>query len=144
VLGLNKTYPNSKEARRVYELLGMKPLHFAEHTDKISIIIGKRRWINAENIKKVEEATKKKVVVIRKGEEEGLLTALYNAERAFLGIGVLQEIDYLRRTLKVLTPVSEDIAIAAIGKVKLDKNMKELPAFEEENRPECGVFSKIL
>jgi polynucleotide 5'-kinase involved in rRNA processing len=121
----------------------MKPLHFSEQTDRISIIIGKRRWINAENLKKIEEATKKKVVVIRKGEEEGLVTALHNGERKFLGIGIIQEIEYLRKTLKILTPVSQDIAIAVIGRVKLDKNMKEIPFIGEENQ-EYKAFSKLL
>jgi polynucleotide 5'-hydroxyl-kinase GRC3/NOL9 len=143
LLGLSKTYQNAKMARIIYELLGMKPLHFAEQSDRISIIVGKRRWINAENLKKIEEATKKKVVVIRKGEEEGLLAALCNVERKFLGIGVVQEIEYLRKTLKILTPVSKDVATAVIGKVKLDKNMKEIPPISEENQSEFEAFSKL-
>jgi polynucleotide 5'-hydroxyl-kinase GRC3/NOL9 len=144
LFGLNKSYQDSRGARKIYELLGMRPLHFTELSDRISIIIGKRRWINAENLKKVEEATKKKVVVIRKGEEEGLLTALYNVEGRFLGIGIIQEIEYLRKTLKILTPVSHDVAMAVIGKVKLDKNMKEIPFFGEENQSELKTFSKLF
>lgn len=143
LFGLSRTHQNQGLARKIYELLGMKPLHFSEQTDRISIIIGKRRWINAENLKKIEEATKKKVVVIRKGEEEGLVTALHNGERKFLGIGIIQEIEYLRKTLKILTPVSQDIAIAVIGRVKLDKNMKEIPFIGEENQ-EYKAFSKLL
>jgi polynucleotide 5'-hydroxyl-kinase GRC3/NOL9 len=143
LFGLSRTHQNPALARKIYESLGMKPLHFSEQTDRISIIIGKRRWINAENLKKIEEATKKKVVVIRKGEEEGLLTALHNGEGKFLGIGIIQEIEYLRKTLKILTPVSQDIAIAVIGRVKLDKNMKEIPFLDEENQ-EFKAFSKLL
>ena len=143
LLGLSTAYENARMARRIYELLGMKPLHFAEQSDRISIIVGKRRWINAEGLKKVEEATRKKVVVIRKGEEEGLLTALCSAEGKFLGIGVIQEIEYLRKTLKILTPVSQEVAIAVIGKVKLDKNMKEIPLISEENQTEFKTFSQL-
>jgi polynucleotide 5'-hydroxyl-kinase GRC3/NOL9 len=144
LFGLNQMHPNTREAGRIYDLLGMKPLHFAERGDRISIIIGKRRWINTENLKKVEEATKKKVIVIRKGEEEGLLTALYNDEGRFLGIGVLQEIEYLRKTIKILTPVSKKIAIAIIGKVRLDKNLKEIPVFGEETQSEFSALSKLF
>jgi polynucleotide 5'-hydroxyl-kinase GRC3/NOL9 len=143
LFGLSRGRQNGKGARRIYDLLGMKPLQFMEQTDRISIIIGKRRWINAENLKRIEEETKKKVVIIRKGEEEGLLTALYNGDGRFLGIGVIQEIEYLRRTLKILTPVSQDVAMAVIGKVKLDKNMKEIPFFGEENQSEFKAFSKL-
>ncbi|MGA9387750.1 MAG: Clp1/GlmU family protein [Candidatus Bathyarchaeia archaeon] len=143
LFGLSRGRQNGKVARRIYDLLGMKPLQFMEQSDRISIIIGKRRWINAENLKRIEEETKKKVVIFRKGEEEGLLTALYNGDGRFLGIGVIQEIEYLRRTLKILTPVSQDAATAVIGKVKLDKNMKEIPFFGEENQSEFKAFSKL-
>ncbi len=143
LFGLSKTYQNPAIAGKIYNLLGMKPLHFVEQTDRISVIIGKRRWINADNLKKVEEEMKKKVVVIRKGEEEGLLIALHNGEGRFLGIGVIQEIEYLRKNLKILTPVSQDVAMAVIGKVKLDKNMKEIPLFGEENQSELKAFSRL-
>jgi polynucleotide 5'-hydroxyl-kinase GRC3/NOL9 len=141
--GLSKAHENARTGRRIFELLGMKPLHFAEQSDRISIIIGRRRWINTENLKKVEEATGKKVVVVRKGEEEGLLTALCNSKGKFLGIGIVQEIEYLRKTLKILTPVSQEVTAAVIGKVKLDKNMKEIPLLSEENQSELKAFSKV-
>ena len=120
-----------RQARKIYELLGMKPIHFAELRDKFCIIIGGRRWINPEAIKKVEEFTRKKVVVVREGEEQGLLTALYDSERQFLGIGVLREINYKRRTVKVYTAISKDISIIATGRVKLDKNLREIAVLEE-------------
>jgi polynucleotide 5'-hydroxyl-kinase GRC3/NOL9 len=129
-----RTSENTEQARKIHELLGMKTLHFVELKDRICIIIGRRHWINGNSIKKVEEFTKKKVAVIRKGEEEGLLMALYNTERTFLGIGVLQEVDYARKTLRILTPVAKEISIVTLGKAKLDKNLKEIPALGEENQ----------
>jgi polynucleotide 5'-hydroxyl-kinase GRC3/NOL9 len=131
-LGLSATHENMKQAKRVYDFLGMKPLHFAELKDKVSIVVGRSRWISEERIRKLEEIMGKKIVVIRKGEEEGLLVALYNNDKKFLGIGVIREIDYSRKTLKIFTPVSEGISIVALGKVKLDKNLKETPAFLEK------------
>jgi len=144
LFGLSGTYENTKQARKMYELLGMKPLHFAELKDRICIVIGRRRWISEDNIKKAEEVAKKKIVVIRKGEEEGLLMASYNAERKFLGIGILQEVDYTRKTLKIFTPVAKEIAIVALGKVKLDKNLREIPAFIEENQSEFSEIRKLF
>jgi len=134
LFGLSRMNENNRQTKKIYELLGMKPLHLAELKDKICIIIGKRRWINNDNIKRVEEFTKKKVVILRKGEEEGLLMALYNVKRKFLGIGILHEIDYSRKTLKIFTPVSKEIAIVSLGKVKLDKNLKETPFPTEKNQ----------
>jgi len=133
VFGLNGGQPNPRAATKIYALLGMKPLHYVESKDRVSVIIGKTRWIGAENLKKAEEFTKKKVTIIRKGEEEGILLGLYDAKRKFKGIGVLQEIDYLRKTLKILTPVSKDIAIIAMGKLKLDRSLKEIQNPQDEN-----------
>jgi polynucleotide 5'-hydroxyl-kinase GRC3/NOL9 len=144
LFGLSGTYENTKQARKMYELLGMKPLHFAELKDRICIVIGRRRWISEDNIKKAEEVAKKKIVVIRKGEEEGLLMASYNAERKFLGIGILQEVDYTRKTLKIFTPVAKEISIVALGKVKLDKNLREIPASIEENQSEFSEIRKLF
>jgi polynucleotide 5'-hydroxyl-kinase GRC3/NOL9 len=140
---LNKSHMNARDARKIYELLGMKPLHIAELSGKLNVIIGRRRWISSDNIKKVEEFTKKKVVVTRKGDEEGLLAAMYNDKRKFLGVGIVQEIDYIRRTVKVCTPVSEEVAVLALGKVKLDKNMKEIPIVEE-NHIDFASFKELF
>jgi polynucleotide 5'-hydroxyl-kinase GRC3/NOL9 len=132
LLGLDRALGNARYARKLYELLGMKPLHFAELPEKICIVVGRGRGINKDNIKKIEEFAKKKAIVIRKGEESGLLTALYDQKRKFLGIGILHEVDFVRKTLKIYTPVSENVSAVAFGKVKLDKNMKEIPVFAEE------------
>jgi len=140
--GLSKSRTLTRQARKVTELLGMKPLHVAELTDRINIIIGRKRWINPDNLKKVQEHSKKRIVLTRKGEEEGLLVGLHNGSRRFLGIGVVQEIDYVRKTMKVLTPVSEEVSIVVLGKVRLDKNMKEIPP--EENNVDFASFKKLF
>jgi polynucleotide 5'-hydroxyl-kinase GRC3/NOL9 len=139
---LGATWGNVKRTRMIYEFLGMKPLHMAESKDKISIIIGKSRWIEEENLKKIEDFSKKKIVVIHKGEEEGLLMALYDAEKKFLGIGILQGVDYKRQILKILTPVSKEISIVAFGKVKLDSNFKESPVSTEVT--DVSAFGRLF
>jgi len=137
-----KARMSARQASRVYELLGMKPLLLSEMRDRVCVIIGRRRWIDSDNVRKVEDYVKKKVVVTRKGEEEGLLAGVYDSNRKFLGIGVLQAIDYLRKSLKISTPVSGDICVLALGKVRLDKNMKEVPMVEEEDETESSSLKK--
>jgi polynucleotide 5'-hydroxyl-kinase GRC3/NOL9 len=78
----------------------------------------------------IEEKT---VSSIRQGEEGGLLLGLYAAQRKFLGIGILREVDSVKKTLKVLTSVSAKPSIIALGKVRLDENLKEAPTFLGEN-----------
>jgi polynucleotide 5'-hydroxyl-kinase GRC3/NOL9 len=140
LLDICKTRTNARQASRAYGLLGMKPLHLSELGDKVCVVIGKRSRIDVDNIKKLEEYTNKKVVVARKGEEEGLLAGLYDSKRKFLGIGVLEEIDYMRKTVKISTPVSGDIGILALGTIKLDKNMKEIPVTQQENEMDFMSF----
>lgn len=136
ILVPGKNFGNKRKEKEIYDLLGMRPLHLAELTDKICVIIGRNRWIKPESIKRTEETLRKNVVVIFKGEEEGLLLALYNDERKFLGIGVLREIDYRRKVLKILTPVSSGISTVIFGRVKLDENLKEIasPMMEESGK----------
>ncbi|MEM2104916.1 MAG: Clp1/GlmU family protein [Candidatus Bathyarchaeia archaeon] len=143
LLNLSRISEKSKRAGIIYDLLGMKPLHFVELKDKIYVVIGRGKWINDENVKKVEQFIEKRVEIIRKGQEEGALTALYNSERKFLGIGVLQEVDYIRKTLKILTPVSKEIATIVVGKVKLDKNLKETPFFENESQQNYTFIQRL-
>jgi polynucleotide 5'-hydroxyl-kinase GRC3/NOL9 len=144
LFGLSRLHENFRQATKIYELLGMKPLHFAELQDRICIVIGRTRWINSENIKKVEEFAKKRVVLTHKGEEEGVFTALYNVKKKFLGVGVVQEIDFTRKILKISTPVSDEISVVAMGKVKLDKNLKEIPGFEERNQMDFASSMKLF
>jgi polynucleotide 5'-hydroxyl-kinase GRC3/NOL9 len=75
----------------------------------------------------------KTVWQIRQGEERGLLLGLYDAQRKFLGIGILREVDAVRKTLRFLTSVSANPSIIAIGKVRLDENLKEASRFLGEN-----------
>jgi polynucleotide 5'-kinase involved in rRNA processing len=126
------TRENFRQVEKICHLLGAKPLHFAELQDEVCIVTGERLWIDTDAIKRVEEFTNKKVVVVRKGEEQGLLAALYDAERRFLGIGVVREIDYRRKVVKIYTPISREVSIVAIGRVRLDKDLREIPVFAEE------------
>ncbi len=75
----------------------------------------------------------KTALPIRQSEERGLLLGLYDAQRKFLGIGILLEVDSVRKTLKVLTSVSAKPSSVAFGKVRLGENLKEAPTFLGEN-----------
>ncbi|MBC7129736.1 hypothetical protein H5T51_00760, partial [Candidatus Bathyarchaeota archaeon] len=125
-------FNNSKQLEKISRVLGVKPIHFAETAEEISIVIGKGKWVDAEKIKELEDILGKKIDVRVKGQEEGLIVALYNGADEFLGIGVISEIDYRKKIIKILTPVSEQFSKVIVGKVKLDKNFKEVPASMEK------------
>jgi len=65
-------------------------------------------------------------IVVRKGDEEGLLVALHDVNESFLGIGVVEGVDYERRVIRVYTPVHEDVASLHLGHVKLDRKGREI------------------
>jgi polynucleotide 5'-hydroxyl-kinase GRC3/NOL9 len=58
--------------------------------------------------------------------ERGVLVGLYGSEGKFLGIGVLREINQIRRVLKVQTAVSTKPSRIVIGKVCLDEKLREI------------------
>jgi len=78
----------------------------------------------------IEEKT---ALPIKQDEEGRLLLGLYDGQRKFLGIGILREVDSVRKALKVLTSVSAKPSIIAFGKVRLDENLREVPTFLGEN-----------
>ena len=51
---------------------------------------------------------------------------LEDEEDQFLGVGILDGVDYKRRTLKIYTPVSEKVSKMCFGQIKLDKNCREI------------------
>ena len=58
--------------------------------------------------------------------EKGLLVGLYGSENKFLGIGVLREINRMRKALKVQTAISAKPKRLVFGKVLLNEKLQEI------------------
>ena len=43
-----------------------------------------------------------------------------------MGIGILQDVDYKRKNLKIYTPVNQKVGSLSFGQIKLNKNLKEI------------------
>lgn len=125
--------PSRERMRQIESILGVKPWYCEETQKTLIIVLGKNKWVPEENIIKLEEAIKKRIKVFREGEESGLLVSLRDINGRFLGIGILQGIDYRRRAIKIYTPVNKGIHTIRIGQVKLDREGKELGI--------CTIFS---
>lgn len=87
-------------------------------------------WVKIENFE--QAGLGKNAMVKPNGNEKGLLVALYDGEKRFLGIGIIREINYTRKIMKVFTPVSNGISTVMLGKVRLDKNLKEIASVPTE------------
>ncbi len=118
--------PQAERIEEIKELLGTIPVYCEENPTTLFIVLRRNIWIDEELIRKVEESFEKWVRVIRDGEEEGLLVGLHDDKGVFLGIGVLDGIDYRRRVMKVYTPVTEKVSSIRVGQTKLDKRGREI------------------
>jgi polynucleotide 5'-kinase involved in rRNA processing len=63
---------------------------------------------------------------VGRNEMEGLLVGLHNSRR-LVGIGVLRGVDCARENLKIFTNISTMPSCIVLGKMRLDKNLKEVP-----------------
>ena len=107
-------------------LLGARFVYSEESVDTILIVLKQSETVTEKQIKDAEEHFVKRVQVIHEGDEEGLLVGLKDEEANFLGIGILREVDYKRKTLKVYTSVSKKPHMLCFGQIKLNKNFREI------------------
>jgi polynucleotide 5'-hydroxyl-kinase GRC3/NOL9 len=115
-----------KRLETLSNLLRTRPVYSEETVDAILVVLKKSKAVTEEHIKAVEEYFGKRAKVIREGDETGLLVGLKDEEDKFLGIGILHEVDYKRKTLKVYTPVSEKPYTLCFGQIKLNKHFREI------------------
>jgi len=118
--------PSRESMNKVVEHLGTTPIYCEETQASIFIVLSREQWADEEIAKTLEGTIKKKVKIVSEGDEKGLLVALYNEDAHFLGIGIIEEIDYERRVLKVYTRVKTEVASIHIGQIKLDRAGREL------------------
>lgn len=118
--------PTVEHMKQIEECLGISPIYCEETPTNIFIVLRKTQWVDEEQIRKIEESLGRKAVVITDGNEEGLLVGLQDELGSFLGIGVLLEVHYRRRVMKVYTPVSENVSTICVGQIKLSKNGREI------------------
>jgi len=118
--------PSMTRIKRIEELLGATPLYCEETPNFVFIVLDKKQWVDEELAKDLEQKLNRKVRVVREGDEEGLLVALHDSNENFLGIGILEGIDYERRVVRVYTPVREGVSSLHLGRVKLDRKGREI------------------
>ncbi len=121
-----ETHHNIQQLRELQNALGVRIFHYEENRDKISVVIGKSQWIEEERVLKFEETTNKRLEILREGFEEGFLVALEDARNSFLGIGVIRGVNYKRKTIKIYTPVTGEIATVHVGQIRLDRELREI------------------
>lgn len=118
--------PSRELCRKIEDELQTQFLYCEEMPEFVFIVLNKDQWLDEELIEVFEQKLRRKVKAVREGSEEGLLVALHDEKEGFLGIGIVEGIDYVRRTIRVYTPVRKNVASLSLGRVKLDKTGHEL------------------
>ncbi len=118
--------PSRNHMNKIVDHIGTTPLYCEETPSSIFIALSKEQWADEEIANALEEALNKKVKIIWEGDEEGLLVGLHDEGGTFLGIGIIEQLDYSRRALKVYTNVKKSIALIHVGRVKLGKSGREI------------------
>jgi polynucleotide 5'-hydroxyl-kinase GRC3/NOL9 len=68
----------------------------------------------------------KSAIPKRQEPEKGMLVGIYGSKNKFLGIGVLREINSVRKALKVQTSISDTPKRLVLGKVFLNMKLQEI------------------
>ncbi|PVX25993.1 MAG: hypothetical protein CW691_02855 [Candidatus Bathyarchaeum sp.] len=114
-----------KRLETLSNMLRTRPIYSEESVDGILAVLKRSETVTEKQLKDVEDYFRKRVKVIYEGDEAGLLVGLEDEENNFLGIGVLREVDYKRKAMKIYTPVSKKVSTLCFGQIKLNKNFKE-------------------
>lgn len=101
-------------------------LVYGEETPNGLLLVLNRRLVSEDVVKRVFENFSRPVNIVWKGSERGLIVGLYDRDGRFLSIGVLEEIDYRRRVLKVRTSCQQAVGFMKLGCVRLMESWKEV------------------
>ncbi len=124
---LGSTFPYTPpEVSKVLAELGVKPLYVGAGADLLVLVVPRDERRVREIREKLKEWGVGKVVrVIREGDERGLIVGLYDSAGSFLGLGLVQEIDYRRGFIRILSKAEGDVALIKLGRIKLDEKFSE-------------------
>ncbi len=119
-------YPTDRAPRKIAEILKFQPIMYRESSNIIWIVLERSQKLDLGRLREIEAVFNKKVKIVQQGDEEGAIVGMQNAENKFLGLGVIDEIDYSQKVLKIRTPVSQEVATIQIGNVQLDSAYREI------------------
>jgi polynucleotide 5'-kinase involved in rRNA processing len=107
-------------------MLGVMPVYSEESISAVFVILRRGIIVAEKNVKTVEDYFSKRLKLVWEGDENGLLVGLKDEENHFFGIGILHDVDYNRKNLKIYTPVTQKVSSVSFGQIKLSKNLKEI------------------
>jgi len=122
----------SKEGLEKYSKeLGLDLIYGEESRDSLFLVSKEP----VEEKAKIEEEVaekhgKEEVTITWPGEERGLIVGLLGPDLSYLGLGLIREIDYLKKVVELLTPVEGSINVIQVGLIKLDEDFREVAKYD--------------
>jgi polynucleotide 5'-hydroxyl-kinase GRC3/NOL9 len=122
----------SKESLEKYSKeLGLDLIYGEESRDSLFLVSKEP----VEEKAKIEEEVaekhgKEEVTITWPGEERGLIVGLLGPDLSYLGLGLIREIDYLKKVVELLTPVEGSINVIQVGLIKLDEDFREVAKYD--------------
>lgn len=127
---LGSGFPIPQDEIKQYEFLIGMPIVYGESSfDSILLIV--KGSITLEHRLQLEETIRKEtgkeeVIILPQGFERNLLAGLFSPQGVFLGLGLIREINFYKRTIEIFTPVEDEIGLMIIGHVKISEDGKEI------------------
>jgi len=110
------------------EMLGINIIHAEETPDRLLIVTERPLKGSVAKAKELSMKFEKKVDIIYKGFEKGIVVGLWDKSGRFLGIGVVDDIDYKNKQIRVLTSIRDDseVGMIQLGQIRIDENGREI------------------
>ncbi|RLE89076.1 MAG: hypothetical protein DRJ49_04010 [Thermoprotei archaeon] len=123
---LGSSIPLPPHERRRLEKIINRRIHWCGWYDKSLVMVldsplGREEISDIKRVLQTED-----VIYIRKGQERGLIVGLLDSANTYLGMGVIDEIDFEKNAIKIVTTVDENPSLVVVGLVKLNNDFREI------------------
>jgi len=118
---------------RISELekeLKCRIVHGEESSNTLTLVVDDRSGIDEARLDAWTQSMNKKVFLNVAGDERNLLVGLLDGNDEFCGLGVIHDIDFSRRVLRLYTSYNGRIATVAFGRMKVTKYGREIGVTE--------------
>ncbi|MBS7641221.1 MAG: Clp1/GlmU family protein [Candidatus Bathyarchaeia archaeon] len=115
---------NLKE--RFEEVLGGKAIYCEGKRDHVVLVLKYGTTLSDEERSKISASINAPIKIIFEGDERGLLVSLEDDKGKFLGIGIIQSIDYERGIIKIYTNTEKIFSRVHVGRIRLDERGNEI------------------
>ena len=119
--------PNTELVEKIEKILGTKLLYCEETRDMVLMIVSEDFEFDEGTVESLRPLIESKETrITKKSQVQNLLCALLDEGDAFLGLGVIEDIDFSTRELTIFTRVDEDkIASVQFGFIRVNSKGEE-------------------